>query len=195
MDKDYLVELTSKIYRLTLSFPKKEPLRYKIREAADEILKNLIIGQASKEEELSLDVSKNINVLMAFLEVAKWQNWASYFNILEVSKEYDRIINNLKKEAEVLEAEETKQEFIPFIETEKAVVKQLDPRKEKILEILKEKGTAQVWEIKKILTDVSKRTLRRDFEKLLKEGFIERMGERNNTFYKLKEELSKVVVS
>jgi Fic family protein len=33
---------------------------------------------------------------------------------------------------------------------------------------------------------VTKRTLRRDFEKMLKEGIIERLGERNNTFYQIK---------
>ena len=38
MDKDFLIQLTTELYRLTLLFPKKEPLRYKMRELADEIL-------------------------------------------------------------------------------------------------------------------------------------------------------------
>jgi len=36
------------------------------------------------------------------------------------------------------------------------------------------------------LPNVSKRTLRRDFEFLLKQGIVERIGERNETFYKIK---------
>ena len=52
--------------------------------------------------------------------------------------------------------------------------------------ILKEKGRAQVWEIKQIFPEVSKRTLRRDFEQMVNQGIIERMGERNDTFYQVK---------
>ncbi|MBZ9577515.1 DeoR family transcriptional regulator [Patescibacteria group bacterium] len=62
----------------------------------------------------------------------------------------------------------------------------LDSRKEKILGILKEKEKIQVGELKEFLPDVSKRTLRRDFDQLLKLELVERIGERNDTFYKLK---------
>jgi len=54
------------------------------------------------------------------------------------------------------------------------------------MDFIKENGRAQVWQIKEILPEVSKRTLRRDFETLLEQGILERIGERNNTFYQLK---------
>ena len=38
IDKNLLIELTNTLYRLTLFFPKKEPLRYKMREVASDIL-------------------------------------------------------------------------------------------------------------------------------------------------------------
>ena len=38
MNKDFLLKITNELYRLTLLFPKKEPLRYKMRELADDIL-------------------------------------------------------------------------------------------------------------------------------------------------------------
>ena len=63
----------------------------------------------------------------------------------------------------------------------------MNERQEKILAVLKEKEKAQVWQIKQIFPQVSKRTLRRDFENLFKRGIIERIGERNETFYQLKE--------
>jgi DNA-binding transcriptional ArsR family regulator len=59
-------------------------------------------------------------------------------------------------------------------------------RQKKILNILKEKDKAQVGDFKEIFPDVSKRTLRRDFKYLTEQGFLERKGERNNTFYKVK---------
>jgi len=60
VDKDFLIKLTNNLYRLTLLFPKKEPLRYKMRELADEIL-------ANQDEE-------KLEILNSFFEVAKSQN-------------------------------------------------------------------------------------------------------------------------
>ncbi len=62
----------------------------------------------------------------------------------------------------------------------------LPERQERILAFLREQGRAQVWQVKQILPEVTKRTLRRDFENLLKKGVIERIGERNSTFYQMK---------
>ena len=168
MDKDNLVELTKKVYKLTLLFPKKEPLRYKIREVADDIL---ACNSSSKK------LQEDLGVLKKYFEVAKWQNWVSYFDILEIVERYDKI------EKDLLEVVEK-----PKITQARTldVVKGLDNRKERILEILKEKERIQVWEVNEILSDVSKRTLRRDFEQLLRQGLVERIGERNNTFYQLK---------
>jgi DNA-binding transcriptional ArsR family regulator len=169
MDKNNLVELTNKVYKLTLLFPKKEPLRYKIREVADDIL---AYNSSSKK------LQENLGILKKYFEVAKWQNWVSYFDILEIEKKYDKI------ESDLLETVE--KPAFPVKRGESVFVKDLDNRKEKILEILKEKERIQVWEVNEILSDVSKRTLRRDFEQLLKQGLVERIGERNNTFYQLK---------
>ena len=41
MDKEYFIKLTSDLYQLTLFFPKKEPLRYKMRELANNVLASL----------------------------------------------------------------------------------------------------------------------------------------------------------
>ena len=169
MDKNNLIELTNKVYKLTVLFPKKEPLRYKIREVADDIL---AYNSSSKK------LQENLGVLKKYFEVAKWQNWVSYFDILEIEKKYDKIEKGL---LEIVE-----KPALPLKRNESVFVKDLDNRKEKILEILKEKERIQVWEVNEILSDVSKRTLRRDFEQLLKQGLVERIGEKNNTFYQLK---------
>ncbi len=44
--------------------------------------------------------------------------------------------------------------------------------------------------MKQVFPEVSKRTLRRDFENLLKQGIIEKIGEKNDTFYQLKRSLA-----
>jgi len=74
MDKDFLVQLTKKFYHLTVLFPKKEPLRYKMRELALEILQ--------KPDE------QDFETLNSFFEVAKAQNWVKPDDILAIQIEY-----------------------------------------------------------------------------------------------------------
>ena len=179
-----MIQLTNKLYHLTLFFPKKEPLRYKMRELADDFL--------IKPNEKDLEALDN------FFEVALVQNWVNPSDILAIKREYANLVGELKKKkqdkkkpsfakaasfAEVASATKAESEG----KDNPVVVKAYhSPRQEKIIEFLKENGRAQVWQVKQILPDISKRTLRRDFENMLGKGKIERLGERNNTFYQIK---------
>ena len=179
MNKELLIELTNNLYRLTLLFPKKEPLRYKMRELADEILANSLRATENSKmvENCSRPILEELEVLDSFFEVAKAQNWVSPQNILNIQQEYSKL------------KEIPKQERIENGSLSASVLNGksgMDERQEKILSFLKENGRAQVWQVKQILPEVTKRTLRRDFESLLEQGTIERMGERNGTFYQLK---------
>jgi hypothetical protein len=221
MEKDFLIELTNKLYRKTLLFPKKEPLRYKIREAGIEVLTSWVIWEDlrkpnpgnfavdfnKKSKEIVFEIEKELDVLDSYFEIAKWQNWVNFFEVSEIQKEYDGLRLKIKDEIKVLITEEEVKDLVEenlnqtklslAIKPERQVQEvknneneghdseNLDQRKQKILEILKEKKQIQVWEANKVLPDVSKRTLRRDFQYLLKKGLIRRMGEKNNTFYTL----------
>jgi hypothetical protein len=202
MDKKALVELTNKVYRLTILFPKKEPLRYKIREAADDILANYVswevfnesssgfikVSKIEDKKDLVFALKNDLEIIKSYFNIAKWQNWVSYFDILEVEEKYDSIdinneeiilISDLPKISEVLP--------IQNIEEENQRKKSsFDDRKGKIIEILGQKEKVQVWEVNEVFPDISKRTIRRDFVELLKLGLIERIGERSETFYRLK---------
>jgi len=172
MDKNYLIQVTQNLYRLTLFFPKKEPLRYKMRELADEIL--VKCSRWNLEQNLVLE---DLETLDSFFEVAKAQNWVAVVDVLRIQEEYNKIKAEIKKIAKrPPEKEITRVEPVQIPNS----------RQEKILAILKEKGRAQVWQVKQVFPEVTKRTLRRDFESLLKQGIIERRGERNDTFYQLK---------
>jgi hypothetical protein len=59
-------------------------------------------------------------------------------------------------------------------------------RQEKIIKILQERGKAQVADFKQVMPDVTKRTLRRDIDDLLKREKINRVGEWNQTFYQIR---------
>ena len=227
MDKDKLIEITNKVYKITLLFPKKEPLRYKIREIADNVLSNFVYRQslqnlnpgnfASNREIQNKDsiflLEKNLEILKSYFEVAKWQNWVSYFDILEIQDEYDKIQYSLKKEIQAIEKEksdllkedvsiedkaedfdkeiskEINKEAIENLASSVVLTKEkenkLDPRKTKILNFLKKRENTQVQDIKKIFPSVSKRTIRRDFVQLLDQGLVRKIGDKNNTFYQL----------
>jgi hypothetical protein len=211
MDRGFLIQLTNSLYRLTLLFPKKEPLRYKMREIADDILAECLrlnLKQDTNPKEYMGDSWADLEVLDGFFEVAKEQNWVSPEEILKVQENYSKLKEELKIETDLEmtltlplgksknecssspfvslgQEKEAKNEFIMLPAEENSSISE---RQEKILAFLKEQGRAQVWQIKQVLPEVTKRTLRRDFESLLKKGLVERAGERNNTFYQVPSE-------
>jgi len=190
MDKEYFIQLTKGVYRLTLLFPKKEPLRYKLRELAAEVLANLILilkGNFHRSSNLVEGIENDLEVLDTYFEIAKDQNWVSPDDILEIQKEY----SNIREEIEKVKKEEEKNpqpEIKENPEKEKVAERNdiINERQQKILEILREKGRAQVGQLVSVFPQVSKRTLRRDFRFLLKRGLIERIGEKNYTFYQMR---------
>ena len=186
MTKENLIQLTSNLYRLTLLFPKKEPLRYKMRELADEILAN--------------QTEKDLEILDSFFEVAKAQNWVSPQEILNLQQEYSKLKDELGKLTQVRPVSGVTPVRPVFTDQYvdvrrqhpstsdgqgRTLVSSMNERQEKILAFLKENGRVQVWQVKQIFPEITKRTLRRDFEFLVKQGKIGRIGERNETFYQL----------
>ena len=188
MDKDNLIQLTNNLYKLTLLFPKKEPLRYKMREIADEILDKCL-----RENPGQNSVKDDLEVLDGFFGVAKEQSWVQAAELLKIQEEYNKIKVETKESSKAVQEapkllEKPKKEIIESrpVQPVAPAASMINPRQEKILEFLKEKGRAQVWQVKQIFPEVTKRTIRRDFESMLKQRVIERVGEKNDTFYKLK---------
>lgn len=192
MDKEEIIKLTNNLYRLTLLFPKKEPLRFQIRELANEILKSstfYLRVNPGNPQKLVAELEKELEVLDSFFEVAKNQNWVSISEILSIQQEYSKVKGDLKKLPETKSHSETEpsKDLLATPENRPKVILggQISLRQEKILEILKEKEKLQVKDLKDIFPQVSKRTFRRDFEQLTKKGLVIRIGEKNNTFYQL----------
>jgi hypothetical protein len=175
MEKENFIQLTNNLYKLTSLFPKKEPLRFKIRELSNEILGDFL-GVRPGSDPIGEALNRNLEALDSFFEVAKNQNWVSPEEILNLQEEYRKIKDELEQAPFGARPR-------PEPEAKDSSRTVLRSRQATILEILKERGRIQVWELKKIFPEVSKRTLRRDFASLLAQGLIERQGERNQTFY------------
>ena len=189
MDKGYLTKITNDLYRLTLLFPKKEPLRYKMRELADNILTNLILiieGNEQNYREYIYEIKKNIEPLDIFFEIAKDQNWVNPDVVSEIQDKFAVIKQEIEKFEKNLETIDfsIQKHSLP----EKKVVASsvsFNPRQKKIIEILGKEEKVQVGDVQKTFPQVTKRTLRRDFDALMKMGAIERSGKANLTFYHL----------
>jgi len=176
---------------VTELFPENEPLKLKIREKANDLLADLIGGAKGnpgfENEELTDVVDKDITVINSFFELAETQGWVDPVNFLVLKKEYGKI-KEIQKSRESIPSKELLGMASRVVRSR--VVRgdledRLNERQRKILKVLEKKDRVQVWEIKEIFSGVTKRTLRRDFEDLLNKKLIKRMGERNETFYRL----------
>lgn len=204
MDKSHFIKLTLAVYRVTGLFPEDEPLRQKIRNKANDILAGLISANPNPAAEKKT-LLKDIEILRSYFDLAEAQNWVESLNFLVLCREYDKIEQYLRQpaadplrllglslEKQIEEPKiENKPKLKPQRENKPAVDNlwgmscQQANRQKKILEILKEQSKAQVWELKRIFANITKRTLRRDLEYLLKRGLVVRTGVKNNTFYQL----------
>ena len=204
LSKNYLLQVTNELYRITLLFPKKEPLRYTMRQLSNNVLANFVdlSKEISVQEKARVieDTNNKIEVLDGFFNVARAQNWVRPSDVLGLQGEYDEIrrgfasISINKKEQEIVQVAVHVPVNIPVpvveelhreIPKPKEVI--LSSRQEKILKILDGKDKTQVNDVKDYFPDTSKRTLRRDLKGLLDYDLIKRKGERNSTFYEIRD--------
>ena len=199
-DNTRVIKLTLALYKITEGFPEKEPLKYHLREQANLILENYILKQKAgllqeeKKQVASLREKTFLSVecLQGFLEVAKKQAWANqdYFGV--ISQEYNNLLSFFKiegvplKKAETLKGvKESKANESHSAEPNHKALKD-KIRCLKIVDILKQRKSAQIKDLKQSFPNITKRTLRRDFEFLAKEGIVKRVGDKNETEYVLR---------
>ena len=239
MDKQYSINLAGAVYRVTELFPQNEPLRYKIREIADEILADFAVFQNLEKQNMEAEqgflrgndaknqIFSKIDILNNYyFDLAREQAWVNPLNFLILKQEYDKMKSDIETrlsqiqlpEIEPIEPEpddelsvindhlsvingepepEPEQPVEPASEPEsesapeylrraKPESKELSARHKEILKIIEQGNKKQVGEIRKSFPSLSKRTLRRDLEFLLKQGLVERLGQWNEVSYKIK---------
>lgn len=195
IEKSFLVKLTVVLYKVSDFFPEKEPLKFSLREKANDVLAGSLLvfsespAGSPKEErsKTALEILRDIEILIAYFEVAKRQNWLKEENFLVLQEEYNKIKAKIEQELAKKgeeKAVEIKKSQKPSFKTPLAGLKQ---RHKRILQVVGEKQPVQVRDMEKIFPEVTKRTLRRDFEELLKKGLVMRLGRQNKTVYKLSE--------
>jgi len=203
---DGFIKIINTTYKVLDFFPENEPLKNKAKEKVLSVLDNLTLisnaeGWASlQKEKASVQLLNDIEILETYLRLAKYQGWIDGVNLLILTKEYNQIKNNINVSTRFIENrmklmsidsekekkydnKKDKKEISKIENNEIKKSKDYSDRQNKILDILTSKEKAQVSDIIKEIPDITKRTIRRDLDNLLKRGDIVRVGEFNQVFY------------
>ena len=203
MTKEYFVKLTIALYKVTDLFPENEPLRYQIRQKSLEILSSLIGENPQITTSHIQELSRNIEILCRYFEIAQAQNWVDKKNLEILAREYRKIQEDFL-EREKIHSETSSQknrEKTPSISKKERIQKASQgsknkkttptERKIRILELLKHKNTLTLSEIKNLFFQVSQRTIRRDMEDLIKKGLVarKRIGQKDVRYTLIKTDI------
>lgn len=207
MAEEKYTDLTNAVYKILEFFPEEELLKNKAKDKALEIMENLVLvslpdnphANLTQKGKVASQTLKDIEILKSYLVLAKERGWIDKMNLMILLKEYDKVKEEIKPVAELINEE--KAEKIPAPAEQKTAeipvdnnvnknigtydVPIISERQKKILEILQGQEKAQVADFKKIMPEVSKRTLRRDLDDLLKKQKVTRAGEWNHVFYQI----------
>jgi hypothetical protein len=209
--EDNVVKITNAVYAVLEFFPDADPLKNKVKEKALAVLENIALvskapGWVSlQKEKASAELLDDIEVLKNYLAVAKDQGWINTMDFFIITKGYNKVKSSIvppqgliRKSMEIAQtfAKELphEREDVALENNQMVVTKPLEQahlslkaltRQEKILQILTKKEKAQVSDFIKEIPSITKRTVRRDLNDLLKNGKVTRTGEWNQVFYKI----------
>ncbi|MDO8452827.1 MAG: hypothetical protein Q7S79_03695 [bacterium] len=190
MDSDFIIRLTFGLYRVTELLSGDSVLRSKIEESASRVLVDLILltknpfdaaqGKQNPEgkNEMIIRALAELEMLLGYLQDVKRLRVINDRNFIVLEREYAKMRRFLDLERQWAPVQPAP---VPSVFNPKG----LNSRQEKMVGILRYKERVQVWELKKLLPEVTKRTLRRDLDDLLKRNLVIREGEWNDVYYRI----------
>ena len=184
MNRDYFINLSFAVYKVTELFPEKEQLRFEIRRKANDVLSNLLVFQNNKDlgmeaEQSAKMVVEDIKYLKDYFDLAVVECRVNPCNFALLQKEYNKISHYIESEIK-----DKKSGFLGF-EAEDPRDKAMSGRQKKILDIVKEKQNIRISEIQDFFPGVSKRTIQRDLAYLVSNNLINRKGDFSQMFYQI----------
>lgn len=175
--QENFIKTISATYKILDAFPEHDPLKIKAKERVLLIMEKLTVGT---------EIFEDIAVLEQYLELAKSQGWIDAMNFLIIRKEWSFIEASLQKELSSINYQfSSKSEIKESVAPTKTSVSGngLSNRQSKILDLLNKTEKMQVQDIARQMSSVTKRTIRRDLDDLLKKGKVVRTGEFSQVFY------------
>ena len=205
MNADFFVRLIVATHKVVNILPREDPLRVQVQDSSNKLLVSLILlvqenpAMSGQRPTVTARAIRETGKLVAYLNYAKRTAEINPENFIMLEREYNRVGEFLRKiheksivvnqERVVLKQEISTRQTVPVIKSKEntSVSKgKLSFRQSRILELMRNKPKVQVWELQKVLPEVTKRTLRRDLDDLLQRSFIIRQGEWNEIFYQIR---------
>ena len=188
MNREYFIKLTFAIYQTSEQWPEKNLLKLKARNLANEILTDFILFSQENPGDKSLQskILKEVEELQKTLFHARAEKFLGRNDFLLFRQEYNNIRGGLER-LDFFRLPEAPKNVNPekLSLGKKLPERRLNERQKKILNVLKSKKEAQVHDLQGVFPQVTKRTLRRDLDGLLKLSLVKRKGEWNKVFYVL----------
>ncbi len=179
MENDF-VKITDAVYKV-LDFLPEDPLKTAAKDQALLVLKGLT------QQKAATGLLQDIEVLENYLKLAKYRGWLADMNFFIITGQYRRIAASLQKHAPASKPQTANNSSAQPSKPKKTKKpeEKLTGRQLQIIKILKQRQKAQVAQLMEELPDITKRTVRRDLDDLLKKGKIARVGQFNQVFYQI----------
>jgi hypothetical protein len=156
------------VYRVTKMFPEGEVLIGQMRQAANQVVAELILNHQR-------EAVKQIKILLNYFQIARAQNWIKEINFVILNREYNQLLNEIKQS--------NRKKAVDFLKNEK--IEELNQRQKEILAYVRDLDKLQMKDLIKRFPKLTDRTLRRDLDQLSLRGYLKRNGYGRGTFYKL----------
>jgi DNA-binding transcriptional ArsR family regulator len=187
--RDGIIQWVLALNRVTDHFPATEPLRPRMREGALHLVASVEGFLVFPSAEARDNVMRAANTLLSFCSIADTQRWVHADNFSFLARELHRWLGALPEPQPTL--------FTPSKTPAPRVRKQpqrreapsrdgaLSRRQQQILSHLAANPSVHVGDLARVFPTISKRTIRRDLETLLRRRLVERQGKTNGTVYSL----------
>lgn len=191
MTKEHLLKLTLAVYRVTDKFPENEPLKYFIRETAGRIFSFAASPHNGGKSKLESDLA----LLKDYFFIAKTQNWVSERNFLVLEKEYDKVKEVFYGSELKLRVRQSGDKDYDRYNNYKnynskngrrrlsVSIPPPHERKQKIAGTIQQREKMTFVELLSSFPQISRRTLIRDLESLLKDETIKKQGNGKGVVY------------
>tara|TARA_Y100000310_G_C20367428_1_gene661877 strand:+ start:116 stop:739 length:624 start_codon:yes stop_codon:yes gene_type:complete len=207
MTLDFFIHLTLATHKVADILPEQDILSIQIKDSATKLLAGLVLlakeNPTSSEQKLAVTPSaiRELGVLIAYLNYAKRTSGLKPENFSLLEQEYSKVGEFLRtfhedvatqvstqvvKKPELVTPKRSLKTTVSHVVSKSKSQESLSGRQTRILELLRNKDKIQVWELQKVLPEVTKRTLRRDLDDLLQRQLIIRQGEWNEVFYQIR---------
>lgn len=200
-------KITEALYKVTDVFFDKEPLKWILRNEAVEILKVFVSTDTAPPQKRAVyfdEASEKINQITRLIEVASQNSYIVSANFNVIKTEYEKLNDFIKNELvyfEISEISDLKataensnsighngQLLIEHNgqESKEVSIKNLTERASKILEIINSKTDKRigVQEVFSRFKGISKKTIQRELQNLVREGHLKMEGEKRWRVYR-----------